>query len=58
MIFTRRDELYDPGNVFCPHPAPEANHDHPNGRTAHNRMTFRRFGFSVATLEETVRRVD
>lgn len=31
---------------------------HPNGRTAHNRMTFRRFGFSVATLEETVRRVD
>jgi hypothetical protein len=31
---------------------------HPNGRTAHNRMTFRRFGLSVATLEETMRRVD
>jgi len=30
----------------------------PGGRSAHNRMTFRRFGFSVATLEETVRRVD
>jgi hypothetical protein len=28
------------------------------GRTAHNRMTFRRFGFSVATLEEAIRRVD
>jgi hypothetical protein len=31
---------------------------HPGGRTAHNRMTFRRFGFSVATLEGTIRRVD
>ena len=31
---------------------------HPNGRTAHNRMTFRRFGLGVATLEETIRRVD
>ncbi|HEY5710273.1 MAG TPA: DUF3833 family protein [Allosphingosinicella sp.] len=31
---------------------------HPGGRTAHNRMTFRRFGFNVATLEGIVRRVD
>jgi hypothetical protein len=31
---------------------------HPNGRTAHNRMTFRRFGLGVATLEETIRRLD
>jgi hypothetical protein len=31
---------------------------HPNGRTAHNRMTFRRYGFNVATLEETMHRVD
>lgn len=31
---------------------------HPGGRTAHNRMTFRRFGLSVATLEGTIRRVD
>jgi Protein of unknown function (DUF3833) len=31
---------------------------HPNGRSAHNRMTFRRFGLVVATLEETIRRVD
>jgi hypothetical protein len=31
---------------------------HPNGRTAHNRMTFRRFGLGVATLEETIRRVE
>jgi hypothetical protein len=30
----------------------------PGGRTAHNRMTFRRFGFNVATLEGVVRRVD
>ena len=30
----------------------------PGGRTARNRMTFRRFGVNVATLEETVRRVD
>jgi hypothetical protein len=29
-----------------------------NGRTAHNRMTFRRFGMRVATVEETIRRVD
>ena len=31
---------------------------HPGGRTAHNRMTFRRFGITVATVEETIRRVD
>lgn len=31
---------------------------HPNGRTAHNRMTFRRFGIQVATVEETIRRLD
>jgi hypothetical protein len=31
---------------------------HPGGRTATNRMTFRRFGLTVATLESTIRRVD
>src|SRR5687767_2840346 len=31
---------------------------HPNGRTAHNRMTFSRFGIRVATVEETIRRLD
>ena len=31
---------------------------HPGGRTAHNRMTFRRFGLTVATVEETIRRVE
>jgi len=31
---------------------------HPNGRTAQNRMTFRRFGLNVATVEETIRRVE
>ena len=31
---------------------------HPNGRTAQNHMTFRRFGITVATFEETIRRVD
>lgn len=31
---------------------------HPGGRTAHNRMVFRRFGLSVATLEGTIRRAD
>ena len=31
---------------------------HPGGRTAHNRMTFRRYGLNVATVEETIRRVD
>jgi hypothetical protein len=30
----------------------------PGGRTASNRMTFRRFGFNVATVETIVRRVD
>lgn len=30
----------------------------PDGRTARNRMTFRRFGLTVATLEELIRRVD
>jgi Protein of unknown function (DUF3833) len=30
----------------------------PGGRSAHNRMTFRRFGLNVATLEGTMRRVD
>ncbi len=31
---------------------------HPNGRTATNRMTFRRFGIQVATVEEVIRKVD
>lgn len=30
----------------------------PGGRTATNRMTFRRFGLNVATVESTVRRID
>ena len=30
----------------------------PNGRTASNHMTFRRFGLGVATLEETIRRAE
>jgi hypothetical protein len=30
---------------------------HPGGRTARNRMTFRRFGLSVATVEEVISRV-
>jgi hypothetical protein len=30
----------------------------PGGRTAHNRMTFRRLGFTVATLEGTIRRLE
>ena len=30
----------------------------PDGRSAHNRMLFRRFGLNVATYEETIRRVD
>jgi len=30
----------------------------PGGRSANNRMTFRRFGFGVATLDEVIRRVD
>lgn len=31
---------------------------HPGGRSAHNRMIFRRFGLNVATLEGTIRRLD
>ena len=31
---------------------------HPNGRTATNRMVFRRFGVRVATVEETIRKLD
>jgi hypothetical protein len=31
---------------------------HPGGRTAQNRMTFRRFGLKVATVESTIRKVD
>ena len=30
----------------------------PGGRTALNHMTFRRFGFNVATVEEILRRAD
>ena len=30
----------------------------PDGRSAHNRMVFRRFGVTVATVEETIRRVE
>ncbi len=30
----------------------------PGARTASNRMTFHRFGIQVATMEETIRRVD
>jgi hypothetical protein len=30
----------------------------PGGRAARNRMVFRRFGFTVATLEGTIRRLD
>ena len=31
---------------------------HPSGRSAHNRMTIRRFGLTVATVEETIWRTD
>lgn len=31
---------------------------HPGGRVATNRMTFRRFGIVIATVDETIRRVD
>jgi uncharacterized protein DUF3833 len=31
---------------------------HANGRTASNRMTFRKFGLKVAILESTIRRMD
>ena len=30
----------------------------PGGRTARNRMVFRKFGMKVASAEETIRRVD
>ena len=30
----------------------------PGGRSARNRMIFRKFGMKVATVEETIRRVD
>ena len=30
----------------------------PGGRTARNRMIFRKFGMKVATVEETIRRLD
>lgn len=31
---------------------------HPGRRTAHNRMVFKRFGVTVATVESVIRRVD
>jgi hypothetical protein len=31
---------------------------HPNGRTASNRMIFRKFGFKAATLTSTIRKID
>ncbi|HEX6409113.1 MAG TPA: DUF3833 family protein [Sphingomicrobium sp.] len=31
---------------------------HPNGRTASNRMVFRKFGLKVATLDSTIRKLD
>jgi hypothetical protein len=31
---------------------------HPNGRTASNRMVFRKFGFKAATVETTIRKLD
>ena len=31
---------------------------HPNGRTASNRMVFRKFGLKAATLQSTIRRLD
>lgn len=31
---------------------------HPRGRSARNRMTFRRFGVEVATVDQRIRRVD
>lgn len=31
---------------------------HPGGRTASNRMVFRKFGLKAATLESTIRKVD
>jgi hypothetical protein len=31
---------------------------HPGGRTASNRMVFRKFGFKAATLVSTIRKID
>jgi hypothetical protein len=31
---------------------------HPSGRTASNRMIFRKFGFKAATLNSTIRKLD
>ncbi|MBO9714915.1 DUF3833 family protein [Sphingomonas sp.] len=31
---------------------------HPSGRSATNRMSFRRFGFKVATVESVIRKVE
>jgi hypothetical protein len=31
---------------------------HPSGRTASNRMVFRKFGFKAATLNSTIRKLD
>ena len=31
---------------------------HPNGRTAANRMVFRKFGLKVATMDSTIRKLD
>ena len=31
---------------------------HPNGRTASNRMIFRKFGLKAATLDSTIRKLD
>jgi hypothetical protein len=31
---------------------------HPGGRTASNRMVFKKFGFKAATLESTIRKLD
>lgn len=31
---------------------------HPNGRTASNRMIFRKWGLKAATLESTIRKMD
>ncbi|HYG47467.1 MAG TPA: DUF3833 family protein [Allosphingosinicella sp.] len=31
---------------------------HPGGRTASNRMIFRKFGFKAATLQSTIRKLD
>lgn len=54
------------GNVFhLRYRAREANAQveqwitlHPGGRTASNRMVFRKFGFKAATLESTIRKLD